>query len=85
LFTDPYPAVIRRGSSSCFHPGCSTCNPSNDGYFKWQAATEKDLDAALARAMTWHLFACLRLRDFNAARASYERLLGEPTFFPHGY
>jgi hypothetical protein len=35
--------------------------------------------------MTWHLFACLRLRDFNAARASYERLLGEPTFFPHGY
>ena len=32
--------------------------------------------------MTLHLFAGLRVRDFQAARAWYERL-GEPTFFPH--
>jgi hypothetical protein len=30
-----------------------------------------------------HLFAGLRVRDFGAARAWYERLLGDPTFFPH--
>jgi catechol 2,3-dioxygenase-like lactoylglutathione lyase family enzyme len=30
-----------------------------------------------------HLFAGLRVRDFQAARAWYERLLGEPSFFPH--
>jgi catechol 2,3-dioxygenase-like lactoylglutathione lyase family enzyme len=30
-----------------------------------------------------HLFAGLRVRDFQAARPWYERLLGEPTFFPH--
>ena len=30
-----------------------------------------------------HLFAGVRVRDFQAARAWYERLLGEPTFFPH--
>jgi len=30
-----------------------------------------------------HLFAGLRVRDFRAARPWYERLLGEPTFFPH--
>ena len=30
-----------------------------------------------------HLFAGLRVRDFSAARSWYERLLGEPTFFPH--
>jgi catechol 2,3-dioxygenase-like lactoylglutathione lyase family enzyme len=30
-----------------------------------------------------HLFAGLRVRDFAAARPWYERLLGEPTFFPH--
>jgi catechol 2,3-dioxygenase-like lactoylglutathione lyase family enzyme len=30
-----------------------------------------------------HLFAGLRVRDFEAARQWYERLLGEPTFFPH--
>ncbi len=30
-----------------------------------------------------HLFAGLRVRDFQAARQWYERLLGEPTFFPH--
>jgi catechol 2,3-dioxygenase-like lactoylglutathione lyase family enzyme len=30
-----------------------------------------------------HLFVGLRVRDFRAARPWYERLLGEPTFFPH--
>jgi catechol 2,3-dioxygenase-like lactoylglutathione lyase family enzyme len=30
-----------------------------------------------------HLFAGLRVRNFQAARLWYERLLGEPTFFPH--
>jgi catechol 2,3-dioxygenase-like lactoylglutathione lyase family enzyme len=30
-----------------------------------------------------HLFAGLRVRDFQTARSWYERLLGEPTFFPH--
>ena len=30
-----------------------------------------------------HLFAGLRVRDFAAARTWYERLLGEPSFFPH--
>ena len=29
------------------------------------------------------LFAGLRVREFAAARKWYERLLGEPTFFPH--
>jgi catechol 2,3-dioxygenase-like lactoylglutathione lyase family enzyme len=33
--------------------------------------------------MSLHLFAGLRVRDFQAARAWYELLLGEPTFFPH--
>ena len=33
--------------------------------------------------MTLHLFAGLRVRDFEAARPWYERLLGEPSFFPH--
>jgi Glyoxalase/Bleomycin resistance protein/Dioxygenase superfamily len=33
--------------------------------------------------MPLHLFAGLRVRDFHAARAWYEQLLGEPTFFPH--
>ncbi len=33
--------------------------------------------------MAPHLFAGLRVRDFQAARPWYERLLGEPTFFPH--
>ncbi len=33
--------------------------------------------------MTLHLFAGLRVRNFQAARAWYERLLGEPTFSPH--
>jgi predicted enzyme related to lactoylglutathione lyase len=34
-------------------------------------------------AMSLHLFAGVRVRDFEAARPWYERLLGEPTFFPH--
>jgi Glyoxalase/Bleomycin resistance protein/Dioxygenase superfamily len=33
--------------------------------------------------MSLHLFAGVRVRDFRAARAWYERLLGDPTFFPH--
>jgi hypothetical protein len=33
--------------------------------------------------MPLHLFAGLRVRDFQAARPWYERLLGEPTFFPN--
>jgi catechol 2,3-dioxygenase-like lactoylglutathione lyase family enzyme len=33
--------------------------------------------------MSLHLFAGLRVRDFQAARQWYERLLGEPTFSPH--
>jgi catechol 2,3-dioxygenase-like lactoylglutathione lyase family enzyme len=33
--------------------------------------------------MSLHLFAGLRVRDFQGARAWYERLLGEPSFFPH--
>jgi catechol 2,3-dioxygenase-like lactoylglutathione lyase family enzyme len=30
-----------------------------------------------------HLFAGLRVRDFQAALPWYERLLGKPTMFPH--
>jgi catechol 2,3-dioxygenase-like lactoylglutathione lyase family enzyme len=33
--------------------------------------------------MSLHLFAGVGVRDFAAARAWYERLLGEPSFFPH--
>ena len=33
--------------------------------------------------MGLHLFAGLRVREFEAARPWYEQLLGEPTFFPH--
>jgi hypothetical protein len=33
--------------------------------------------------MPLHLFAGVRVRDFDSARAWYVRLLGEPTFFPH--
>lgn len=33
--------------------------------------------------MSLHLFAGMPVRDFAEARAWYERLLGEPTFFPH--
>jgi catechol 2,3-dioxygenase-like lactoylglutathione lyase family enzyme len=34
-------------------------------------------------AMALHLFAGLRVRDLQAARPWYERLLGEPSFFPN--
>jgi hypothetical protein len=33
--------------------------------------------------MSLHLFAGIRVCDFRIARAWYDRLLGEPTFFPH--
>jgi catechol 2,3-dioxygenase-like lactoylglutathione lyase family enzyme len=33
--------------------------------------------------MSLHLFAGLRVRDFQVARSWYEQLLGEPTFLPH--
>jgi hypothetical protein len=33
--------------------------------------------------MSLHLFAGLRVRDFQAARPWYELLLGAPAFFPH--
>jgi catechol 2,3-dioxygenase-like lactoylglutathione lyase family enzyme len=33
--------------------------------------------------MSLHLFAGLRVRDFQAARPWYERLFGEPSFLPH--
>jgi catechol 2,3-dioxygenase-like lactoylglutathione lyase family enzyme len=33
--------------------------------------------------MPLHLFAGLPVRDFAAARAWYQRLLGEPSFLPH--
>jgi catechol 2,3-dioxygenase-like lactoylglutathione lyase family enzyme len=33
--------------------------------------------------MSLHLFAGLRVRDFEAARAWYEQLLGKPSFLPH--
>src|SRR5215210_2580752 len=33
--------------------------------------------------MSLHLFAGLRVRDFQAARPWYERLFGEVTFLPH--
>ena len=33
--------------------------------------------------MSLHLFAGLRVRDYRAARAWYERLFGEPSFLPH--
>src|SRR5437899_1417405 len=36
-----------------------------------------------SKPLSLHLFAGLRVRDFQAARPWYERLLGEPTFFPH--
>ena len=33
--------------------------------------------------MSLHLFAGLRVRDLEAARPWYERLFGEPSFFPN--
>ena len=34
-------------------------------------------------SLSVHLFAGLRVRDFQAARPWYEQLFGEPSFFPH--
>jgi hypothetical protein len=34
--------------------------------------------------MSLHLFAGLRVRDFQVARPWYERLFGKATFFPFG-
>jgi catechol 2,3-dioxygenase-like lactoylglutathione lyase family enzyme len=39
--------------------------------------------ATYTRRVSLHLFAGLRVRDFQAARSWYEQLLGEPMFFPH--
>src|SRR3954470_20819600 len=39
--------------------------------------------AAMVRPMSVALFAGIRVRDLAAARAWYERLLGEPSFFPN--
>jgi Glyoxalase/Bleomycin resistance protein/Dioxygenase superfamily len=39
--------------------------------------------AACPRLAVVHLFAGLRVREFEVARPWYERLLGEPTFLPH--
>jgi Glyoxalase/Bleomycin resistance protein/Dioxygenase superfamily len=51
------------------------------------ASTRKRHVPAAARpslaAMSLHLFAGLRVRDLQASRPWYERLLGGPTFFPH--
>ena len=33
--------------------------------------------------MSLHLFAGVRVRDFQAARPWYDRLFGEPAFLPH--
>ena len=33
--------------------------------------------------MSLHLFAGLRVRDFQAALGWYDRLLGQPSSFPH--
>lgn len=33
--------------------------------------------------MPSHLFAGMRVRDFEVSLAWYKKLLGEPTFFPH--
>jgi catechol 2,3-dioxygenase-like lactoylglutathione lyase family enzyme len=44
---------------------------------------ERGIGPTRLAAMSLHLFAGLRVRDFQAARPWYERLLGDPTFFPH--
>jgi predicted enzyme related to lactoylglutathione lyase len=36
-----------------------------------------------SRSMGLHLFAGLRVTDYEAARPWYERLFGEPSFFPN--
>jgi hypothetical protein len=76
------------------HPGfdqrfAATLAPDNfEG--QWQLARtpgdwQDDLKVTYRRrdAYSPHLFAGLRVRDFEAARPWYERLLGEPSFFPH--
>jgi catechol 2,3-dioxygenase-like lactoylglutathione lyase family enzyme len=47
-----------------------------------QACPTRSCSPTIA-AVSLQLFAGLRVRDFQAARPWYERLLGEPTFFPH--
>jgi catechol 2,3-dioxygenase-like lactoylglutathione lyase family enzyme len=42
-----------------------------------------DVGGIDSAAMSLHLFAGLRVREFEAARSWYERLFGEPTFLPH--
>src|SRR3954465_11242461 len=39
--------------------------------------------AAMVRPMSVALFAGIRVRALTSARAWYERLLGEPSFFPN--
>ena len=46
-------------------------------------AGTRDGIEAYGAGMTVALYAGLRVRDFAAARAWYERLFGEPSFFPH--
>lgn len=41
------------------------------------------LPAPRLAPMPLHLFAGLRVRDFQAARPWYEQLFGEPSFIPH--
>jgi hypothetical protein len=44
---------------------------------------ETEGDHGSTDPMTLALFAGIRVRDFATARRWYERLLGEPSFFPH--
>jgi catechol 2,3-dioxygenase-like lactoylglutathione lyase family enzyme len=57
-------------------------NPASPARAALRARWSRSVWPTLA-AMSLHLFAGLRVRDFQAARAWYERLLGEPTFLPH--
>ena len=45
--------------------------------------TDRDPILEPFAAASVHLFAGLRVRDFQLARPWYERLLGEPAFLPH--
>jgi hypothetical protein len=47
-----------------------------------RSGSRRQIRRARLAGMPLHLFAGLRVRDFAAARPWYERLLGEPTFFP---
>lgn len=49
----------------------------------WQDDLKVSYRLLTANRSPVHLFAGLRVRDFQAARPWYERLLGEPAFFPH--